>query len=433
MAEVNTDLYKGLGPKPIEAINPMQAISMLGGLNQAALFSQVYGARQGVGEAYKDFANHGDPSKLQKDIATRGGFEAGPAVGQAITNSTNQFAQQKGQLDWLRSNTGALASKKDVSLKDIDNFIVTAARNTNIPVAMLQSIADGARTTKGDPAALRKYLSDQAKTALGLGALEKAEGPPDESGTPQAITRGEQQDRLLGVIPREGAAGQTGMPTDVAPGFTQAAEASAGEMAKARQRSSNYAFEMFPMTEALASTRRLGTQGTGPGTQEINAFKSFLISNIPDSVPGADKLKKEIETVKEYDKLEKYATQIVGPLSAQFGHGTDQAVVTAAKASPSARISNLAANELWVVVIGLRAMDQMRIRDAEAQGVGEGKYTKWAGDWAQKVDPRALMLPWMDDKQKQYLKESLKTPEQKRKFATTVQRAKELGVIEGGQ
>lgn len=428
MAEVNTDMYKGLGPKPSEPINPAQAIQMLGGLNQAALFSQVYGARQGVGDSYKDFATHGDPTQLQKDISTKGGFEAGPALGQAITNSTNQFAQQKGQLDWLRGSVGALASKKDLSLKDIDNFVVSAARHTNVPVAMIQSIADGARATKGDPGALRKYLTDQSKTALGLGALEPAAGPPDAAGTPQVIPKGEQIDRLTGVTPQAAApGGQTGMPTAMAPGFQEAAKQSGEVMGAARTRAANFGSDIYPMREALANLEKLGPTGTGAGTDEINTFKNFVNANFSTWLPG---VKFDPEKVQSFDEAKKYLTNMAGARASAFGHGTDQALSTALTASPNTHISNLAAVDLTKATIALKRMEQAQILDADAQGVHPGKFTTWASRWATDQDPRAYMIDYMTPEQRKNVQESLKTPAQRSKFKKSYETALSNGLID---
>lgn len=425
MAEIDTSIYKQNPIQPVRPLDPMQAIQMLGGLNQNALFQQTYQARQGVGDAYKDYARHNDPVLLQRDIATKGGFEAGPAVGQAVSNSQSQFKQQVDQANYLRSTVAALAAKKDLSPSDLVRWASGVARQTNAPASMISSILDEAYKIGNNPDALRRYLTTQALTAMGVGALEGEAGPPDAAGTPQQITRGEAIERRTGVIPPT-AAGVTGMPTAVAPGFQEAATQSGQVMGAERARARNFASDIYPMREALTSLEKLGPTGTGPGTDELNTIKNFINTNL-SWLPGA---KFDPEKIKNFDEARKYLTQLAAGRASAFGHGTDQALSTALTANPNTHISNLAAVDLTKATIALCRMEQAQILDADTRGVQPGQYATWAARWATDQDPRAYMIDIMSPEQRENLRKSLKTNAQRARFKRSYETAVANGLID---
>lgn len=213
------------------------------------------------------------------------------------------------------------------------------------------------------------------------------------------------------------------------PGYSEAATASGGAMAAARTRAATFGTETFPLTQALGSLERLGPQGSGPLTDELNTFKSFLQSAGGTWLPGVDPNK-----IKDFDEAKKYLTQAAGGRAAAFGHGTDQALATALTANPSMKISNLAAVDLTKATLALRRMEQAQILEADRLSVPEAQYSKWASKWATGQDARAYMVDLLDAKQFERLRKSLKpgTPEMER-FNSSLRSAIDSGIVVPGR
>lgn len=445
MAEVSTDIYKSLQPQdPLK--QPLSIMQLLGAVNQNRLFNQTYNARENIGNAYRanvDEQGNIDNRGLARDIGRTGGFLAGEGLGTATANATAQFANQKTQQNYLQQTLGALASKPDLNWRDVSTWAQNVARNTNAPPEMITSLLDGAFSVKNNPRALKDYITTQGIISLGTQALGGETGPPTGEGQPTQITTGEAIQRRTGVLPgsntpqaapRPGVIPQTGMVTGNAPGFEQAAAGSANLMASNRARAANFGSDIFPMMQALPALERLGPQGVGPGTEELNTIKSFVQSNL-NWLPGADKIIGNPQNIKDYDEAKKYLTQLAGSRATMFGHGTDQALSTSLVGSPNTHISNLAGTDLLKATIALRRMEQAQTLDADDQKVQPGGYASWAAKWATNVDPRAYMVDLMTPDQLQRVAKSLKTKAEKDKFNRSAAKAAELGIITrpGGQ
>jgi hypothetical protein len=438
MADVDTSIYKSLGANN-QAMSPLQVLQLITQSNANKLFQQTYDARQGIADAYKNNVDENgnlDTRGLQRAVATQGGFLAPEAVGQGITNSTAQFANQEQQQKYLQSTIGSLTALPNPTIRDVNNWAVNVARNTNAPPEMIQGLVDGAYSAGNDPKALKKYLATQGIFSLGTQALAGQSGPPTEAGAPTQISTGEAILRRAGVGPQssQGVAppvttGQpTGMVTGMAPGFQAAAGPSGALMGAARARAANYGSDIYPMTELLSKLETLGPTGTGPGTHDLNTMRSFVQSNL-NWLPGADKIIGDPTKIATYNEAEKYATQLAGSRASMFGHGTDQALATSLVGSPNTHISNLAGVDLTKAIIGLRRMEQAQILDADKQGVQPGQYSTWASRWATNVDPRAFMVDLYDPQQLQSVAKTLKTPVERQRFNRSVQLGIENGII----
>ena len=175
------------------------------------------------------------------------------------------------------------------------------------------------------------------------------------------------------------------------PGAAEAARAtgqgSGEELVGARHRSLNYQQEVFPLEQAIPALEKLGTKGTGPGTESINHLKSFVLSNIP----GADfkGLKDDVAT---YDKAKKYLTDFVN----QNGNSsTNDKLAAAFAGNPSVNISNAAAVDVAKSALALRRMKQAQLVAFEQSGLPDKDYAKFASKWAVGVDPRAFGFDMM--------------------------------------
>ncbi|UPK28391.1 hypothetical protein [Bradyrhizobium sp. 195] len=209
-----------------------------------------------------------------------------------------------------------------------------------------------------------------------------------------------------------------------APGEAEAkravGEGSGSALVSARQRAMNYQGEVFPLEQAIPALEKLGTKGTGPGTESINHLKSFVLSNIP----GADfkGLKDDVET---YDKAKKYLVDFVN----QNGNaGTNDKLAASFAGNPSVNISNAAAVDVAKSALALRRVKQAQLAAFEQSGLPESEFGKFASKWNVMADPRAYGFDLMTPAQRKAVIESL--PKGKRElFMLNVQDAVEQGLI----
>lgn len=199
-----------------------------------------------------------------------------------------------------------------------------------------------------------------------------------------------------------------------------AGEGSGGALVNARQRAMNYQQEVFPLEQAIPALEKLGTKGTGPGTESINNLKSFVLSNIP----GAD-FKGLKDDVAAYDKAKKYLVDFVN----QNGNaGTNDKLAASFAGNPSVNISNAAAVDVAKSALALRRMKQAQLAAFEQSGLPESEFGKFASKWNMTADPRAYGFDMMTPAQRRAVIESL--PKGKRElFQLNVQDAAEQGLI----
>lgn len=216
--------------------------------------------------------------------------------------------------------------------------------------------------------------------------------------------------------------------TRLAPGTPEAMQVAGGESGKAladsRNRSLNYQQEVNPLEQAIPALEKLGTKGTGPGTESINHLKSFVLSN----VPGADfkGLKDDVAT---YDKAKKYLTDFVN----QNGNsGTNDKLAAAFAGNPSVNISNAAAVDVAKTALALRRFKQAQLIAFEKSGKPDVEYSKEAGKFAREHDPRAYGFDMMSPSERKKVIESL--PKGKREmFMLDVQSAMQDGILKPPQ
>lgn len=201
-----------------------------------------------------------------------------------------------------------------------------------------------------------------------------------------------------------------------------AGEGAGGALVSARQRGMNYQQEVYPLEQAIPALEKLGTRGTGPGTESVNNLKSFVLSNIP----GADfqGLKDEVAT---YDKAKKYLVDFVNQNGSA---GTNDKLAASFAGNPSVNISNAAAVDVAKSALALRRMKQAMLAAFEQSGLPESEFGKFASKWNVTADPRAYGFDMMTPAQRKSVIESL--PKGKRElFMLNVQDAAEQGLIKG--
>lgn len=203
--------------------------------------------------------------------------------------------------------------------------------------------------------------------------------------------------------------------------------AGSGEALKeSRNRSLNYRQEVNPLEQAIPLLEKLGTKGSGPGTDEINHLKSFVLSNVPGA--NFDGLKDDVAT---FDKAKKYMVDWVN----QNGNsGTNDKLAASFAGNPSVSISNAAASDVSKTALTLRRYKEAQLVDFEKSGKPDESYAKEAGKWAREHDPRAYGFDLMTPDQRKKVIESLPEgkdgkPGPRDLFKLQVQEAHKNGII----
>lgn len=229
-----------------------------------------------------------------------------------------------------------------------------------------------------------------------------------------------------------------GLPPGAAEAATGAGAASGLVLAKERDRASSFQRDIFPLAQAIPALEKLGTKGTGPGTQTFNDLKSFVLSN----VPGVKESDFGFGSVKDFDKVHKYLTDFVN----QTGNsGTNDKLAAAFAGNPSVKISNAAAADVAKAALALRRMQQSKYLGFEDSGLqpdqaskyfanGEIKYKSGDGQTksikVSQLDPRAFGVDVMSPKAKKQLLEQLnKNPREKELFDRSAEIAIQHGYL----
>lgn len=462
MADVNS-LYPA-PPQPGQAAgllggNPLALISAANQLNALRQQQMEFAARRAQGNALQSAIGPDgtvNPAKAIAAVAAdpAAALGAGEAVGglldihnKMIANQTGQFGLASGQNQFVMNGLGALAGDPKLNKAKVQDFITTAARNTNIPSPILNGWLAG---LPDDPEALRNALVSLGNAAMGTAALQpRIAGPLGPNGEPTTISQGAGNYapgnatgapmqiaptppvRPLGIggAPAPVApAAPAGIVTGLAPGVGEAQTAQglasghqfAGDLAQA----ANYKRSVFPLEQAIPALERLGPSGTGPGTETFNNVKSFIQSL---GVPGVDASK-----IKDFDEAQKYLTDFVN----QNGNtGTNDKLAAAFAGNPSTKISNAAAIDVAKSALALRRMQQGQVLQFQKTGLPEAQYSKWASAWQNQQDPRAYGFDQMsEDAQQKLIKSIPKTVSGKpnpeyAKFVSSLQAAHENGLL----
>ncbi len=220
----------------------------------------------------------------------------------------------------------------------------------------------------------------------------------------------------------------SGLPTGLPPGVSEAQAAtglaSGTQLAQDRTRAAAFQRDIFPLNEAIPALEKLGTKGTGPGTETINHLKSFLLSNVP-GVKESDF--EGLDNIKTYDKARKYLTDYVN----QTGNtGTNDKLAAAFAGNPSVGISNAAAVDVAKSALALRRMQQAQVMEFEKSGMRADQYSQWLAKRTQELDPRAFGVDMMKEEAKKKLLTQLnKNPKERERFEKSLEIAHGLGFL----
>lgn len=448
MAEVNTEIYKDL----MKDVNPYEPVNNL--LNTVAKAQQVKQQAIGIDAAKFELAMKnigavnstiagllGDPEVGKADIskkiidATTRLVKDNVYTAQHVTEALKQMPTDPvRQAQWLKN----LYSQTQSAEQRGQSFFgtpqgISDQSGTNIvqiPGYPNLPAQPRGRINYQLPPTTPSVQGDPTKPNYGAGGYVGPAGPPGLQpppgfpAPPMPAARPAAAPAAAPAVPARPAAPMSSLPPGQAEAANVAGGASGGALGEARNRSLNYQAEVNPLEQAIPALEKLGTKGTGPGTESINHLKSFVLSN----VPGADfkGLKDDVAT---YDKAKKYLTDFVN----QNGNsGTNDKLAAAFAGNPSVNISNAAAVDVAKTALALRRFKQAQLTAFEATGKPDADFAKEAGKFAREHDPRAYGFDMMSPAERKKVIESL--PKGKRElFMMDVQDALQQGIIKAPQ
>jgi hypothetical protein len=375
---------------------------------------------------------------------------------------------------------GSLLTKPDLSPADIQGFVGTMVKAGAIP----QQVADAElQSMPQDPAQIRPWLAQHFNSALsgeqqlanmkpqfaqvntgpatvavnqnpnaigangqpmGVGSVGYTVGnglsPADAAaqvpvinpdGTPGTRSKASvlQEQGYGDALPagfksngRYGAANGGVVTTGPAPGVADAnqkANAAGGDMLVADQQSNAQSGTRINMLQN-ASTALANAQ-TGTGADKLNAVRGVIAT-----------LGGPADKVASYDEANKYLTQYAQTKAASFGHGTDSQLAAALAGNGNTKISNLAAQDVVKVNLGLERMEQARMKAWESAGLQPSQYGQWKSQWGSQVDPRVFVADQMDPSKVQGMVKGM-NPKEQATFRTQYNWAVQNGFINGPQ
>lgn len=221
-----------------------------------------------------------------------------------------------------------------------------------------------------------------------------------------------------GVVTTPG--GNRGLVTTPVPGAVEAQTAVGGESGKQYAadlgEAASYQQRVNPLQKAIPLLEALGTQGTGPGTEQINQMRSFLTSMGLPINPDSTKM---------FDEAKKYLVQ---DATANGDTGTNDKLAATFSGNPSTEISNAAAVDVAKTALALRRMKNAQVLAFQQSGLAPEKYSAAIAQFNAAQDPRAFGLDLMRPEQRTALIQSLKG-EERTKFAASLRNAVSLGLV----
>lgn len=423
----------GLYPQPnqggVGGMNPLQLIGTIGQINNNALFQKEFAAKQAVGGAFQNALNPDgsiDQAKLSTGLQNPAAAYAAPEAigsmlqqrGQSIANNRAQFELGASQNAATMNILGPLINDPNPTYAKLQNLAPTLAR-IGVPANMINGYLQGAPR---DPAALKAYLANVNNMAMGPAASSgRVEGPPTAEGAPTQIGLGQAVHLGAGGAPAAAPAAPLGITTGMSPGQNEAQKnvgsSSGAQLAGDLANSNNFRRSVYPLEQAIPALERLGTAGSGPGSDTFNNVKSFIQTL---GIPGVDAGK-----IKDYDEASKYLTDFVN----QTGNsGTNDKLAAAFAGNPSTKISNAAAVDVAKSALSLRRMQQGQVTEWQNANLPDDQYSKWASKWQTQQDPRAYGFDLMSADAQQKLVSSLKGAD-RTKFIASLQAADRSGVV----
>jgi hypothetical protein len=323
----------------------------------------------------------------------------------------NAMQDATAQLNNLKPQVGSVATGGGTTFTNTDALTgqvtpTTTIQNTITPDAAAQLVdvtnADGSHS---------KVPMAQVLQKTGMGGVLPPQGQP-QGGT---------GDGGNGRYPGGGS-----FQTSPAAGIVDAnqkANAAGGDMLVADQQSNAQSGARINMLQN--AQQALSSSDTGQKSEGLQNLRGALVTFGLASQEQANK-------VASYDEANKYLTQYAQNKAASFGHGTDSQLAAAMTGNGSTKISNLAAQDVVKVNIGLERMDQARMQAWQNSGLQPSQYAQWKSQFGSTMDPRVFVADQMDPAKVQSMVKKM-NPKEQATFRTQYNWAVQNGFINGPQ
>lgn len=403
----------------------------------------------------------------------------------AVGLDTDQLENAKNHLNWAYQTAGAVANNPNATTDDVFGALSKSVASGQItPQIASQAIADmpGKDAPKG---ALQAWAANHVAQAAGaaqqLGISLPKTGSVNTGGgttfynqspvsgqvTPTAVVQNtvspETAAQMVDVIgpdgtrtkvPMASVMQQTGvgglLPTQAQPqsgtgdgangryqgsgsfqtapaagtvDATQKANAAGGDMLTADRQSNAQSGARVNMLQNAQTALQNAT--TGGGADKIQAARSLLVTLGAAPQATADK-------VQSFDEANKYLTQYAQQKASGFGNGTDAQLSAAISGNGNTHISNLAAQDVVKVNLGLERMEQARMQAWEQSGLPAAQYPQWKSKWGSSMDPRVFIADQMDPAKVASMYNKM-PPKEQTQFRTQYNWAVQKGYVTGPQ
>lgn len=212
-----------------------------------------------------------------------------------------------------------------------------------------------------------------------------------------------------GSVPMEPPAGQVAAQT-------KAADISAEKYSTDAAAQTNYQQNIMPIQQAYEHVKALGPTGVGPGSEELNQAKSFLVTM---GVINPD------QQLSDFDQANKYLS---AAMRSNGYTGSDAQLDAAAKASPTMKTSQGAALAVLQKTAAMARMQNAQVQEFQKSNQGPETYSKWAAGWNAKQNAAAYAFDMMDPTQRLAYVKTLSAPELA-KFKASLGTAMQLGLV----
>lgn len=216
------------------------------------------------------------------------------------------------------------------------------------------------------------------------------------------------------------------IPSGQAPGIAESKTAAAtgsGQEMLADQKSNGDSGTRISILQSADAALKGAT--SGQGSQGLQNLRGALVTWGLASQAQADK-------VQSYDEANKYLTQYAQRKASSFGNSTDAQLSAAITGNGSTHISNLAAQDVVKVNLGLERMEQARMQEWTKTGLAPDQYSKWKSQFGATLDPRVFIADEMDPKNLKAMFNRM-NPKEMKTFQAQYRWAANNGYLNGGQ
>lgn len=225
------------------------------------------------------------------------------------------------------------------------------------------------------------------------------------------------------------------VPIGVETALREAAAGSAQQMNRDQIASTFYPNRTNQLKQAIEKMDKLEKlgSGTGPGTDVLNHFRSFLLANTPDALQNLYGTDKEKLKTANFEELKKYLVQYAQGAAAGVGPQTNQGLMTTLTGNPNTELSSIAVSDLLRATLGVERMNHAKVLNwnlNRPKDMTPDQYLDFTTQWATKADPNAYILDMIKPERRAEIYKKYTDPASQANFAKQVQEAEDNSLLD---